>query len=144
MPLSLEDLKQLEMLRSLKSTTALQKEQARANELRGEIEKIQAHRKNGHAADMGLMAMRTIRGDVLWQSWLDRTQSELNLELARSMAQIEFLSQRARKDIGRREAAAEISTQIKIAQAEETSKKAQTNQLELGVLWHSTAGGRKF
>ncbi len=137
MRISLADLKQLERLRSLKSTTALQKEQARANELRAEIEKIRQHRKNGHAADLGLMPMRAIRGDVLWQAWLDRTQSELNLELAKSLAQIEFLSQRARKDIGRREAAAELNTQITAAQSEKKAKKSQINQLELGVLWRA-------
>lgn len=108
---------QLEELRSLKSQKALAKIQAEEARLRRQIGTLQEHRRMSHDADPGLMPMRAIGADILWQGWIDRTQGDLNIDLARVMVRKAPIVKKARKDIGRRDVVSEMRDQ---AQIEET------------------------
>lgn len=120
----LEILLQLEELRSLKSRKALAKIQAEESTLRRQIGTLQEHRRLSHDPDPELIPMRAIGADILWQGWIDRTQAELNMDLARVMARKVPIAKKARKDIGRRDVVSELKdhSQIEERQAQEARR----------------------
>lgn len=112
----MKTLLELEQLRSLKSQKALADITAEENRLRRQIGTLQQHRRMSHEADPDLMPMRAIGADILWQGWIDRTQADLNIDLARVLARKAPVAQRARKNIGRRDVVSEMKDRL---QAEE-------------------------
>ena len=120
----MKTLLQLEQLRSLKSQKALAEITAEESRLRTQIRTLQQHRRNSHDPDPGLMPMRAIGADILWQGWIDRTQSDLNMDLARVLARKAPIAKRARKDIGRRDVVSEMKDQMQVAdqRAEEAGR----------------------
>lgn len=127
----MKTLLQLEQLRSLKSQKALAGIQAEETRLRGQIGTLQQHRRMSHDTDPGLMPMRGIGADILWQGWIDRTQADLNMDLARVMARKAPIVRRARKDIGRREVVAELTEQMQAEKlrAQESGRMERTLQV---------------
>ena len=127
----MKTLLQLEQLRSLKSQKALAEIQAEEARLRRQIGTLQQHRRNSHDTDPELMPMRAIGADILWQGWIDRTQADLNIDLARVLARKAPIVQRARKNIGRRETVSELKDHMQIAdlRAEEKARLDTTLQI---------------
>ncbi len=105
-------LMELEQLRSLKSQKALAGISAEEGKLRRQIGTLQQHRRMSHDTDPGLMPMRAIGADILWQGWIDRTQSDLNMDLARVLVRKAPILKRARKDIGRREVVSDLKDRM--------------------------------
>lgn len=128
---TMKTLLQLEQLRSLKSQKALAEIQAEEARLRRQIGTLQQHRRNSHEADPELMPMRAIGADILWQGWIDRTQADLNIDLARVLARKAPILQRARKNIGRRETVSELKDHMQRAdqRAEEKARLDTTLQI---------------
>ncbi len=56
------------------------------NHLRGELRRLDElrHRSQTHAGDAS--EMRAIGADIIWQGWIGRSKSQLNLQLAKVMA----------------------------------------------------------
>lgn len=108
----MKTLLQLEQLRSLKSQKALSEVTAEESRLRRQIGTLQEHRRMSHEPDPGLMPMRAIGADILWQGWIDRTQADLNTDLARVLARKAPIAKRARKNIGRRDVVSEMKDQM--------------------------------
>ncbi len=105
MKANLKNLAKLEKLRSLKSQIALQKIISEEVTLRTQIETLKEHRRESYSLDVSLNTMRSIGSDVLWQAWIDRTQADVNMELARTLARKEPVMRQAKRDIGKKEVA---------------------------------------
>lgn len=134
MEANFRQLMEIEQLRSMTSMKELQMIQREAAELRQQISALNEHRKQSHMVDEGLLQMRAIRGDLLWQTWLDRTQADLTAELAKTLSKRERILVRAKKDIGRREAAQDLATQLLSEKAAHRSSSEQDALLDLSVL----------
>ena len=130
----LEMLLKLEKLRSLKSQQALAKIQAQEDQLRDQIQTLNEHRRDSREVSAELVPMRAIGADILWQSWIDRTQKELSSDLARVMARKLPVLQRARKNIGRREVVAEMKEQTAARQDREEEQKRLATALEVSAI----------
>ena len=137
----LDMIAEIEKLRSMKSAQELLKLDSEIADLRNQINKIQGHRKQSHTPDPNLLTMRAIGSDVLWQAWLDRTQSGLNIDLARAMAQRETLVAAAAKDTSRREAINTARSDAETIRQKDRAKKTQSGLLDLATVVH--ASGRK-
>jgi hypothetical protein len=108
----MKTLLELEQLRSLKSQKALAEISAEEAKIRRQIGTLQQHRRLSHEADPALIPMRAIGADILWQGWIDRTQSDLNMDLARVLVRKAPIIKRARKDIGRREVVSDMKDRM--------------------------------
>ncbi len=51
--------------------------------------------------ESGHTQMKAIGADVVWQAWLGRTRTSLNIELAQALAQKEAMKGRVKKDYGK-------------------------------------------
>ncbi len=140
MPDDFEILLQLEELRSLKSRKALAAIQAEELKLRRQIGTLQEHRRMSHDTDPELIPMRAIGADILWQGWIDRTQADLNMDLARVMARKVPVAKKARKDIGRRDVVSELKDQHQ--DAERRADEARRMEAVLQIAAVQAALGR--
>ncbi|THH34792.1 hypothetical protein E4Z66_17675 [Aliishimia ponticola] len=122
----LRTLLQLEKIRSTKSQKALMDLQVEENRLRGQIETLKEHRRQSHTTDTALMPMRAIGALVQWQAWIDRTQGELNIDLAKVMARKAPVLRKVRIDSGRRDVVASLADRSDMEAREE----ARSQQLQ--------------
>ena len=72
-------------------------------EIRSQLNSIREFRTEVNAPDPELKSMRAIGADILWNRWLDQTQTQLNMSLAGILAKKEQAARRVRKDVGRAE-----------------------------------------
>lgn len=120
-------LAQLEKLRSMKSQKALAEINLREARIRRQIATLNEHRKHSHSVEAGLAPMRSIGADVLWQAWIDRTQSDLTTDLARLLVQKEPIMQKAKIDVARKEVAEDLSsTEASALRSELASRRLET------------------
>lgn len=138
----MKTLLQLEQLRSLKSQKALAEITAEEARLRRQIGTLQEHRRMSHEADPGLMPMRAIGADILWQGWIDRTQSDLNMDLARVLARKAPIAKRAKKNIGRRDVVSEMKDEMQTRDQREAETKRMEAMLQIAAVQAALGSGR--
>jgi hypothetical protein len=129
-------LSQIEELRSLASQRELSKLQRKEAELRGQLAALKAYRSELHAPDPGLRPMRAIGADILWNRWLDQTQTTLNMSLARVLAQKEGLLRKVRRAVGRAETVNALRAQTEADHAREIKKKRLEALMAQSVTQH--------
>jgi hypothetical protein len=103
----LQNLKQLQKLKMLRSQKDLHTLQAEENRIRKDLATLNSHRFQSRAADPNLIPMRSIGADVLWQGWIDRTQADLTTDLAKLLVRKEPIARRVATDTGRYDVVAE-------------------------------------
>jgi len=126
----LGNLQQLEQLRSLKSKKRLAELQKEEQELRLQLRTLSEHRRISTSIDQSLFTMRAIGADVLWQSWIDRTQAELNTELAKLLVRKEPIARTAQRDSSRSEVVEAIAKDHRDQDVKEKSKQSLLSMLE--------------
>lgn len=87
----------------LRSQQALKSVLAKEAQLRGELKKLDDHARSVRTEQAETIDhMRAIGADLLWEGWLTRTRAQLNLELAKTMAQKEQHIGKVRKSFGKK------------------------------------------
>lgn len=74
---------------------------AQENELRSELARLDDMQRNTNAPEGSLAQMRALGADVIWQAWLGRSKTALNLQLAQVLAQKEGLQTAVRQAYGK-------------------------------------------
>ena len=93
------------------------------NQLRDELRKLD---KQARDADSDVeSSMKTIGADIIWKSWVGRTKTELNLQLAQILAQKEGYLNRVRKDYGK----LLVAEELRRKQLEDIRYDARTRRL---------------
>ena len=136
----MKTLLQLEQLRSLKSQKELAEITAEESRLRRQIGTLQEHRRMSHEPDPGLMPMRAIGADILWQGWIDRTQSDLNMDLARVLARKAPIAKRAKKNIGRRDVVSEMKDEMQVRDRREAEARRMDTMLQVAAVQAALGG----
>ena len=139
----LRKLAALEQLRSLKSQRDLAALRAEESALRTQIAKLQEHRRGANAAEPALVPMRRIGADVLWHTWINRTQAELNTELAKVLARKDPVARKARREIGRSETVAELRDAEAGALRRARQSAALQTLLDLGSVTAASSSGSR-
>ena len=96
-------------------------------ELRRKLEQLRARRTEGRASD-SMFAMQSCGAEMLWQAWADRTHRDLNLELAKVLAQKADFLDAVRRAYGKKRAV-EAMTETARQKLEEREKKQATKSL---------------
>lgn len=131
-------MKKLTQLTSLKQITdaqyaieqaAFQTLLAEEAMLRAELAKLKEMLLNVRTASLAPSEMRAIGADVLWQGWIGRSQTTLNINLARVLALKEFRQQEVRTSFGKAEI---VNSLMKKAQSSQHQKNKK-NQLETAI-----------
>lgn len=130
----LTKLSQLEELRSLKSQQELARLNAEEQTLRRQISTLNGHRSNSYSTETGLIPMRAIGADVLWQSWIDRTQMQLTLDLAKLLARKEPVKRRAARDVSRQDVVSSLARQEQMENRLERDSKNLDTMLTTAVV----------
>lgn len=130
----LAKLSQLEQLRSLKSQMELAKLNEEEKVLRHQISTLNGHRANSHSTETGLIPMRAIGADVLWQSWIDRTQASLTIDLAKLLARKDPVIRRAARDVGRQDVVSTLAQQQQDDDQRARNAKNLENMLNTAVM----------
>lgn len=130
----LSKLSQLEELRSLKSQQELARLNKEEQTLRHQIATLNGHRTNSYSTETGLIPMRAIGADVLWQSWIDRTQMQLNLDLAKLLARKEPVQRRAARDVGRQDVVSTLARNEQSDLNHARQAKSLENMLTVAVM----------
>lgn len=138
----LKQLKKIMEIKSMKSQRALAEVQAEEADLRGKISTLMEHRRRSHDTDPMLMPMRTIRADVLWQAWIDRTQNDLNIDLARVLARKERVQRSAAQDIGKHQVAIKLNENAEKDRALEKAEADLSRALTYASLFSMRMSGR--
>ena len=119
----LSKLEEIMRAKYLTSQQDLRRYVSQENQLRDELRKLD---KQARDADSDVeSSMKTIGADIIWKSWVGRTKTELNLQLAQILAQKEGYLNRVRKDYGKLLMAEELSRK----QLEDIRNNARTSRL---------------
>ena len=106
-----------------KRQAEMQAMRAEENRLKAAIAELQGNRKATAQADHTDYVRRGLGADILWQSWLDARQRELNIEMARLRARREPVEHRLRLAFGRERVAREIAEKAARQFAERRARK---------------------
>ena len=82
----LHDLKQITRAHYDQHQQRFSKIVAQENALRGELARLDEMNRNTQPPEPAVTEMRAIGADVIWQGWLGRAKTSLNLQLARVLA----------------------------------------------------------
>lgn len=85
--------------------------------------------------------LRSVGADVLWQGWLDRTERELQIELARVLARKEEARRHLQRAYGRAAAAADLLEDAR-RKAQEAAETRRATRDEAVMLLRSAAPER--
>ena len=102
---------------------------AEENRLRAEIKRLDAMRHDADAADGQAIELRAIGADVIWQGWLGRAKTALNLDLARVLAVKEHHMQEVRRAYGKVLVINEMKGQLR----REVKKSVVDNELSQAI-----------
>lgn len=132
---TLNDLKDLTDIVYRGEQASLKKIITQEQELRAEIAKLE-ERHNAVIRTHGLdvSGTRSYGGDVLWQGWVERSRSDLQIRLAQVMARKSDFIRRLSLAHGRKEAAARLVDENRSKRAFEHAKKRIDADAALCVL----------
>lgn len=106
----------------------------REAKLRRELDRLDRHAALTEVQAPPQGSMRAIGADVIWLRWLEKTRAELNLELARVMAQKHDHLARVKKAFGKSIVTAELSERETKAQRQEREKKQRDRVIAYAAL----------
>lgn len=131
-------LSELEHLRSLASQRELARIQSREASLRQQLNAIRAYRTEAGSADPTLRSMRAIGADVLWNRWLDQTQTVLNTSLARTLVEKEKVLHKVRRAVSRSDTVDALRARAGASAALEERRAGEEKLVALSVMQHIT------
>lgn len=99
---------------------------AEENRLRDELARINALDHSGRAQTAGLSEMKVIGADLMWQGWLTRSKTELNMQLAC------VLAIKAQEQTKVRQAFGKVSALKELFETEETKRRKKSAQALMG------------
>lgn len=108
---------------------ALEKITQEESKLRQELMRLSAMNETPEAEDDPRASMRTVGADLLWQGWLSRAKTEVNMHLARVLAAKAHEQTKVRRAFGKVSALREI---LKEEEAKHRKKLAKA-ELEKAV-----------
>lgn len=132
-------LRELRELATITQTHYEQRQQAFArlvaeeNRLRAEIKRLDDMRHDAEVADGDTVKLRAIGADVIWQGWLGRTKTELNIRLAQVLAVKEHHLNEVRQAYGKVLVVAEMSNNLKTATRKDRAADALTQAIDLSM-----------
>lgn len=103
----------------------------REAQLRGELNKLDQNAqiaRSEHSEKIG--SMRSLGADILWEGWVARTRAQLNLELAKVLAQKEKNIGTVRKAFGKKTVSQKLLTQDMTANAKALRQRALNQAIE--------------
>lgn len=74
---------------------------AEENRIRAELSRLDEMDRAARATDVGSIPMRTVGADVIWQGWIGRSRTALNMALARVLAVKEHHQSEVRRAYGK-------------------------------------------
>ncbi len=111
---------------------------AEEKRLRGELARLtEMGRANAQDSD-GLRPMQAIGADLLWQGWLARAQTTLNMQLARVLAVKEFEQRKVRQAFGKVVALQDLIRDARKKQRAVVAKKGLDQAIEFSVSGRDT------
>lgn len=98
------------------------------NKLRAELAKLEEHSQLGRRLDYNdTSEIHALGADILWLKWIERSQKNLNIELAKVLAQKEKYLAEVRKSFGKNQAA-----QTKLVEHKSNrAKQIHSNRLDI-------------
>ena len=129
---NLNELRQLEAITQAKydqQQQSFQRIQSEENRLRAELRKLDEMLLSSNNTDVRIGEMRAIGADVIWQGWVGRSKTELNLKLAQVLAIKEQQLQQVRQAFGKLQVVQQLITETK----DDQRKKKGQSQLELAM-----------
>lgn len=98
------------------------------NKLRAELAKLEEHSQLGRRLDYNdTSEIHALGADILWLKWIERSQKNLNIELAKVLAQKEKYLAEVRKSFGKNQAA-----QTKLVEHKQNrAKQIHSNRLDI-------------
>ena len=119
----LSKLEEIMRAKYLTSQQDLRRYVSQEDQLRDQLRKLD---KQARDADSDVEpSMKTIGADIIWKSWVGRTKTELNLQLAQILAQKEGYLNRVRKDYGK----LLVAEELRRKQLEDIRYDARTRRL---------------
>lgn len=98
--------------------------------LRKSLAQLEIHSQAAKMDQVRDCTMKTIGADILWQGWVSKTKSRLNIELAQVMARKMDAMTQVRKAFGKKEA---VKNLIKSARQEQLKKVNQRRSEQLSL-----------
>lgn len=98
---------------------------AEEGRVRHGLAQLDEQKARAHADFADGLALRSLGGDVLWQTWAARTRTILNTELAQILTRKEAVMGQVRLAFGRREAVQAMLTEQRKAAAQSRAKRLQ-------------------
>ena len=129
---TLSELKALEAITRAKydqQQQSFQRILGEENRLRAELARLDEMLKTAEAEGGAEGGMRAIGADILWQSWVARSKTALNLQLAQVLAIKEQQLQQVRQAFGKLQVVEQLIAETRA----ETRKKNGQSQLELAM-----------
>jgi len=130
------DLKMLKTLSTLKyqhSEQAISGLLRRESELRSELERMSELARTTLVKDPEHSKMHAIGADVIWLKWVGKVQRELNISLARVLAQKETLMAQHRRANGRKTVAEALADRQEIKARETKSARQIQSAIDYSV-----------
>ena len=129
---ALADLQRLEAITRAKydqQQQSFQRIQAEEARLRAELARLDDMLKTSEAAAEGQGEMRAIGADILWQGWVARSKTALNIKLAQVLAIKEQQLHQVRQAFGKLQVVEQLIAETRSV----TRKKMGQSQLELAM-----------
>ena len=96
---------------------------AEESRLRAELARLKELAQAASGAEPALTPLHAVGADILWQSWLTRTRSDLNLRLARTLAIKTHEQSKVKQAFGK-----VVALQQLASEARETKRKLQAQR----------------
>ncbi|WP_227269261.1 hypothetical protein [Roseobacter weihaiensis] len=125
--MEMKEIEQLLALKFQKKQGAVSKIILQERRLRAQLSRLDEQARTAETSQH--QYLQAIGADVIWNAWLGRTKTSLNLELAQVLAQKEMLLQDARKDYGK----LLVSRELMQNQAEIEQKKGHSKLLGTAI-----------
>jgi len=129
---NLNELLQLEAITQAKydqQQQSFRRIQSEENRLRAELRKHDEMLLRSNSTDVRIGEMRAIGADVIWQGWVGRSKTELNLKLAQVLAIKEQQLQQVRQAFGKLQVVQQLITETN----DDQRKKKGQSRLELAM-----------
>ncbi|SDF08870.1 hypothetical protein [Sulfitobacter delicatus] len=129
---NLNELRELEAITKAKydqQQQSFRRIQSEENRLRAELRKLDEMLLSSNNTDVRIGEMRAIGADVIWQGWVGRSKTELNLKLAQVLAIKEQQLQQVRQAFGKLQVAQQLITETN----DDQRKKKGQSRLELAM-----------
>lgn len=131
-------LMQLQRLKLIRAQQSLAVIKAEEDALRKDLKTLNAHRRQSHATDPSLLAMRSIGADILWQGWIDRTQADLTVDLAKVLVRKEPITRRVARETGRDEVVTELHARTRRSEEQKKTDARLARLVDLAAVFKAT------